>query len=137
MKRKQVSLAIGVVVLCLVGLLYDSTRSSAFRYVSVSEIAAARSSFYDHNIRVRGKVAKGSVDWNPKLVRLSFVITERKYSLPVLYHGVAPDTFREGGEVVATGTFTRSNRLEADQLQAKCPSKYETQAAAKAAEKQP
>ena len=42
------------------------------------------------------------------------------------YYGrPTPDVFKEGGEVVVTGVFDKAGVLQADEVTAKCPSKYE------------
>ena len=46
-------------------------------------------------------------------------------SIPVYYGRPTPDVFKEGGEVVVTGVFDKAGVLQADEVTAKCPSKYE------------
>jgi cytochrome c-type biogenesis protein CcmE len=46
-------------------------------------------------------------------------------SLPVIYQGVVPDTFKVGNEVVVEGTLKSNGIFQAYTLMPKCPSKYE------------
>lgn len=102
-------------------------------YMTVSEFKGAPST---KGVRVNGKVANGSIERLPSGQDVTFLMTDGQATLPVSYHGIIPDTFVEGADVVveggidpASGTFHASNLL------AKCPSKYE--AAAKEGEKRP
>ena len=58
-----------------------------------------------------------------------FVVESEDQRLPVTTTAVIPDTFKETGEVVAKGKLVKqpdgSYVLHADEIVAKCPSKYE------------
>jgi cytochrome c-type biogenesis protein CcmE len=76
-------------------------------------------------LQVRGAVDRASVERSASGLDLQFLLTGQQGRLPVVYHGVVPDTFEQaqtitvGGHVGADGTFV------ADQLFVQCPSKYE------------
>ena len=55
----------------------------------------------------------------------SFIIKQGLNELPVRYSGIVPDTFKEGGEVVATGHLGPDGTFEATKILAKCASKYQ------------
>jgi cytochrome c-type biogenesis protein CcmE len=81
-------------------------------------------------------VADGSILRLPSGQDVNFTMTDGQTTLPVSYHGVIPDTFVEGADVVVKGSLdTTSGTFHADELLAKCPSKYE--AAAKEGQKRP
>jgi cytochrome c-type biogenesis protein CcmE len=66
---------------------------------------------------------------------LKFTLEDRDGStetLPVDYSGIVPDPFREGREVIVTGTLDDSGVLMAqkDSLITKCPSKFSDEAEA-------
>ena len=54
-----------------------------------------------------------------------FVMTDGGASMPVNYHGIIPDTFVDGADVVVEGQIDGSGTFQAHTLLAKCPSKYE------------
>jgi len=56
---------------------------------------------------------------------VSFTITDGDSTLPVDYHGIIPDTFVDGAEVVVEGSLKHDGTFVAHMLLAKCPSKYE------------
>ena len=133
-RLKFVLLVSGVLVtmafLVWVGLRNDG----GFAYfVTVSEFKHAPTS---QGVRVNGKVAGGSIRRMPSGQDVAFVMTDGQTSLPVSYHGIIPDTFVEGADVVVKGSLDPgSGTFHAHELLAKCPSKYE--AAAKAGQNRP
>jgi cytochrome c-type biogenesis protein CcmE len=78
-------------------------------------------------VRIGGRVVDGTIKWNPRDLRLEFQISDKETAdvLTVKYKGVVPDTFKNGVEAVADGVLTPEGYFEADNLLAKCPSKYE------------
>jgi cytochrome c-type biogenesis protein CcmE len=102
-------------------------------FVTVSEFKNAPT---QKGVRVNGKVADGSIERLPSGQDVTFVMTDGQTSLPVAYHGIIPDTFVEGADVVVEGSLDQqSGTFHANNLLAKCPSKYE--AAAEKGEKAP
>jgi cytochrome c-type biogenesis protein CcmE len=70
-------------------------------------------------------VVDGSVDKQGD--SLTFEIRDREGSakVPVTYEGVVPDPFREGREVIVSGTLEGKTFVaERDSLITKCPSKF-------------
>jgi cytochrome c-type biogenesis protein CcmE len=45
-------------------------------------------------------------------------------TLPVVYQGVVPDSFKPGREVIIEGIYT-NGKFTASQIMPTCPSKYE------------
>ena len=65
---------------------------------------------------------------NPeKLDQLLLVLEEQGKKLPVSYVGrdPLPDTFKDGAQALVEGRVTPDGHFEAEQIQAKCASKYE------------
>ncbi len=56
---------------------------------------------------------------------VTFVVTDGTASLPVNYHGIIPDTFVDGADVVVEGRLGEDGTFVAHTMLAKCPSKYE------------
>ena len=82
------------------------------------------------SLRVHGYVEAGSIDEKivaQKTVR-TFVLEHNGKTLRVKHEGPKPDTFKDLSEVVANGKIIEEDGkyvLEATELMAKCPSKYE------------
>jgi cytochrome c-type biogenesis protein CcmE len=74
------------------------------------------------NLRVGGRVAAGSLVREG--TRVSFVVTDGRSQVPVVYRGDVPDTLKEGTDVVAEGRLRTDGTLVATRVLAKCSSKY-------------
>jgi cytochrome c-type biogenesis protein CcmE len=55
----------------------------------------------------------------------AFVVTDGAREVPVLYRGIAPDTFTDGVDVVVEGRMGQDGTFRATTLLAKCASRYE------------
>ena len=125
-KRKFVISGI-IIIAAVASLAYVSFQSSATYYYTVSELTGQGSLLYDENVRINGLVAPGSLEQKPAGGTLTFTIIdiEGAESLPVVYQGVVPDTFKVGNEVVVEGYLNSNGSFQAHTLMTKCPSKYE------------
>lgn len=123
--KKRKFLIGGLVILLAIGFLAVTGFMNSNRYYyTVSEAAALGSSIYGRDIRVNGQVAADSVKTDVATVTLTFTVTEGNSSIPVVFHGAAPDNFKPGGDVVVEGKLDASGALQADDILTKCPSKY-------------
>ena len=121
------------IVLAAVGfLIYTGLSDNMVYYYHVDEFLGKADSLKRENVKVNGKVLEGSI--NKQQMDYSFVIHGAKSNLiNVSYHGVVPDTFKDGSDVVVEGTYDPDARVfRATTLLAKCPTKYEPQQQAKA-----
>ena len=90
-------------------------------------------------VRVHGYVALGSIerDVDGRAVRFQVVndpphkVAVQSDTLPVVYGTLeTPDMFKDGAEVVLEGRLDASRVFVADNVMAKCPSKFEAEAQA-------
>ena len=94
----------------------------------VDELVRERRTLRDRTVRLEGLVEDGTLENRPGTLEYRFRLTKGGESVPVHYTGIVPDVFREGIGVVAQGRLNRRGVFEADQIAAKCPSKYEMRA---------
>ena len=125
-KRKiRLVVALSAAVLLAAGLVYTSF-SAGSETVQPSELQGASGG----NYKLTGTVAEGSVEHEGN--RLLFEVTDREdptASIPVIYSGQVPDPFREGREVIVSGTVENGTFVgEKDSLITKCPSKFADEA---------
>lgn len=74
--------------------------------------------------RIGGLVKNGSIHYAAKGLTVSFVLTDHAHDVPVIYHGVLPDLFREGQGIVSQGRLDNDHRFVADQVLAKHGANY-------------
>jgi cytochrome c-type biogenesis protein CcmE len=125
-KRKiRLVVALGAAVLLAVALVYTSFSASS-EAKQPSDLLNADGGSYE----MTGVVVPGSIQHHG--AQLDFRVADREdstKSIPVRYRGEIPDPFRDGREVVVTGTVRDGTFMaERDSLITKCPSKYTTEA---------
>jgi cytochrome c-type biogenesis protein CcmE len=125
MRGLKILVSVAIVGGSLAYLLSQSFGEQLVYSKYVDELLAHRSEYLGRTVRVEGLVEDGSIENRPGTLDYRFRITKAGRSLQVRYSGIMPDTFREGGGVVAQGRLGRSDVFVADQVMAKCPSKYE------------
>lgn len=119
-----------VVILGTVGYLaYTGASESKSYYVTIGELQKMQrqdgDKAYKRSLRVAGNVKKGSI--HHVGTHADFVLVEQDKELPVSYQGSEPppDTFfKDDAQALAMGKFGRDGVFHANQLQAKCASKY-------------
>lgn len=97
---------------------------------SAAGAARADKRWVGKKLRVHGYVEAGSIRESiaDNKVRRVFALETRGKRILVQHEGPKPDTFRDLAEVVASGTIVERDGqrvLIANELMAKCPSKYE------------
>jgi cytochrome c-type biogenesis protein CcmE len=120
------------------GVLIYSSLAEADYYKHVDEVTGKPDRWVDKNLKIHGFVEAGSID--EKIVGQTqvrtFVLEYKGERIHVRHKGPKPDTFRDLAEVVAQGKLVAGNEgpvLEATELMAKCPSKYEAERRGRAA----
>ena len=126
-KRKiRLVVALSAAVLLAVGLVYTSFSASSDAREPSDLVGVTQGGNYD----LTGKVAEGSVERDGPA--MSFEIADREdpsATIPVEYSGTVPDPFREGREVIVSGTVEDGTFVaERDSLITKCPSKFQEEA---------
>ena len=130
--RKKAKILLSVAVLAVGGgLLVRSSIAEADYYKHVHEVQANPGRYAGKRLKVHGFVEAGSIE--EKIVghdvTRSFVLEYQGERIRVTHKGPKPDTFRDLAEVVAAGKLVEKPDgemvVEASELMAKCPSKYE------------
>ncbi|HDR1344504.1 TPA: cytochrome c maturation protein CcmE [Pasteurella multocida] len=75
-------------------------------------------------IRVGGMVVAGTVERDPKSLKVKFDLNDIGPSISVEYEGILPDLFREGQGIVAQGVLKTPTLLEATEVLAKHDENY-------------
>jgi cytochrome c-type biogenesis protein CcmE len=127
-KRKiRLVVALSAAVLLAGALVYTSFSASS-ETRQPSDLQGVNGGNYE----LTGKVAPDSVSHQGSELR--FHVADREdpsATIPVVYTGTIPDPFREGREVIVSGTVDNGTFVaEKDSLITKCPSKFADEAEA-------
>ena len=133
----KVITAIIVIAAAIIYLLYEMAGSSWAYYYSVDEFIQSNSgkqtgpgksdfrSNYNQLIRLAGRVKEGTIVTDADKMQLDFELAGQNSSVAVSYHGMVPDNFAAGKEVVVEGKTGRDSVFKADKILTRCESKYE------------
>ena len=123
---KYKPILISAVILIVIGyLIYTGLRDTMTFYLTVSEVLAKQPEELTATQKVGGMVTTGSVQWDPKTLKLSFKLEDNQADIVVNYSGVVPDSFKPGTEVIVEGTYRGEGNFWAKTIMPKCASKYE------------
>ena len=135
MAKQQFLFGVLLVVGAIGYLIYTGIRETSNYYLTIEEFLPQKEAFANEGVRLAGRVQTGSVQWNPKDLRLSFVLGPFKdkaqgqstvpLGLQVSYQGILPDMFAEGRDVIIEGKYEAGQSLAAKTIMTSCPSKYE------------
>lgn len=129
MLKKNLKITVGIVVI-VAAIAYFAVagfQEGKAYYRTIDELEQLGPSAQGKRLRVAGIVKPGSIERRGK--DLEFVLQQDALTLAVAYTGSAPvpDTFKDGAEAVVEGARRPDGTFEADHIQAKCASKYESQ----------
>jgi cytochrome c-type biogenesis protein CcmE len=114
-----------IILATLMLLGYVGYSESKTYYHTISELTTLKGSAARERMRVSGNVRAGSIAHRDG--RVEFVLEEQGKALPVNYTGTdpLPDTFKDGAQALVEGRMMPDGQFTAEQVQAKCASKYE------------
>ena len=115
-----------ILLLILTFLGYRAFSESVPYYFTVSELLSHGNAIRLENVRVNGVVSTGTVEQETDTLDTTFTLTDGEKKLQVSYHGILPQTFEEGKEIIIEGKYNPNGTFEASAILTKCPSKYTT-----------
>ena len=130
MDRKKIKFALGSsLIIGVIGyLIATGINSTSIYFFTVSELMDQKVAFNGTGLKVKGNVVAGSIERDPNdYLNVQFAIEENNSNLNVVYQGVTPDMFQDGGEVVVEGALDKKGVFHANTLLTSCPSKYEAE----------
>jgi cytochrome c-type biogenesis protein CcmE len=126
--RTKFLIGAGAVVAVAGYLMATSISATGMYYVTPTEMAtklAEDPSLHGVGIKLGARVVPGSIKREAGGREYAFVVTDGARHVPVLYRGIAPDTFTDGVDVVVEGRMGEDGTFRATTLLAKCASRYE------------
>ena len=124
-KQKKFLISGIVIAAALVFIIATGFQGNQVFYVTVDELYAKAPDLYGERIRMAGNVKEGSIEKSENQLSTTFEMTQEGKDLTVKYDGITPDMFKDGSEVIVEGTYTENGVFHADNLMAKCASRYE------------
>ena len=119
-------IASAVIILGVLAWLgVSGVQESKTYYATIPELHAKGDSAYDLRLRIAGDVTPGSI--RREQGKVFFQLHQAEQTLQVVYVGrePLPDTFVDNAQAIVTGRYTPEKQFVAQQVQAKCASKYE------------
>jgi len=129
MKPRSKFLLGAALILVVAGyLMASSIRDTGVYYVTPTELAAklaADPTLRGVGMKLGARVVPGSIKRAAGGREYAFHVTDGARVVPVVYRGIAPDTFTDGVDVVVEGRMGEDGTFHATTLLAKCASRYE------------
>jgi cytochrome c-type biogenesis protein CcmE len=134
MAHRNIKIAITAVVLASAFgfMMWTTLRDGAEYFKHVDEVVAQRGALEGKKLQVQGYVIPGSILANKSTLEYRFKIQNNPIRagepgnvMNISFTGVPPDTFKGEAEVVVHGQLKSDGGFNANQMFAKCPSKYE------------
>ena len=116
----------GALVLGTAGyLMATSIKDTGMYYLTPTELATKLTvdpTFREAGVKIGARIVPGSITRVPGGKEYAFNVTDGAKGFPVVYRGIAPDTFTD---VVVEGRMGEDGTFHATTLLAKCASRYE------------
>lgn len=110
-------------------LMASGIKDTGMYFLTPTELAqrvSADPSFRNVGVKVGARVLHGSIQRDVATQTITFQVTDGTESFPVIYRGLAPDTFTDDVDVVVEGRLQPDGTFRATTLLAKCGSRYES-----------
>jgi cytochrome c-type biogenesis protein CcmE len=122
-KKLKFGIGIGIILAVVAWEAISGFQQSKTYYVTVNELTGGHTA--RERVRVGGIVAPGSIERRGGQV--TFRLAQDANSVPVVYVGsdTLPDTFVGGAQAIVEGEYTARGEFRAENIQAKCASKYQ------------
>ena len=126
--RSKFLLGAGFILVVAGYLMVSSIRDTGVYYVTPTELVtklAADPTLHRVGMKLGARVVPGSIKRAAGGREYAFHVTDGARVVPVVYRGIAPDTFTDGVDVVVEGRMGEDGTFHATTLLAKCASRYE------------
>lgn len=132
-KYVRFGIVIGLIVASLGYVAWAVIQETKSYYVTIAELRKEGDAAFSRHLRVSGNVRPGSI--HQVGTHADFMMIEQDpqskevQTLQVSYKGTEPppDTFKDNSQALVIGRFGRDGVFHAEEIQAKCASKYAPQ----------
>lgn len=130
MRPRTKFIAGAILVAGTVGFLMTSgIKETGVYFLTPSELASkieTDPTFYNVGVKMGARVVHGTIERDVATQTITFEVTDGQQTYPVVYRGLAPDTFTDDVDVVVEGRLMADGTFHATSLLAKCGSRYES-----------
>jgi|SRR5579875_666713 cytochrome c-type biogenesis protein CcmE len=121
-KKLKFGIGIAIILAAVAWEAVSGFQQSKTYYVTVKELTSGKAA-HEH-VRVGGLIVPGSIHRSGQV--LMFRLSQEDASIPVTYIGreALPDDFKGGANAIVEGDYLADGTFRAQQVQAKCASKY-------------
>ena len=125
--KAKIGLTLGVVLGGVAYMIVTTVGSGeALEYYKhVNEVMDRPEAWRDRRLQLHGNVVAGTIYKKKDSPSFLFGLHRANAWVDVSYVGLVPDTFKDCGEVVVRGRLVGDRRFVAEEISAKCPSKYD------------
>ncbi len=122
-RKLKFGIGIAIILVAVAWEAFSGFQQSKTYYVTVKELTSGKSTH--QHVRVGGIIVPGSIHRAGET--LTFSISQENQTIPVTYVGKAtlPDDFKGGANAIVEGDYLADGTFRAQQVQAKCASKYQ------------
>lgn len=128
-KRARTRLiVVTVIILAVFGVLLARVALSGGLqyYKTVAQLKAQQAQLVGKDIQVMGRVQAKTVQRGPAGLRFEITNNGRD-TIPILFSGSPPATFKEGADVIVNGTLTADGIVTSKSMITKCPTKFQAE----------
>ena len=122
-KRRMILALVLLAAAAIAGTFIVLALQENLTYLHTPSDVRAGTAPVNGRFRLGGVVCEGSVQRAEGTLDISFAVTDRIRQVPVRYHGILPDMFREGTSIIATGRM-KDNAFVANEVLAKHDETY-------------
>lgn len=126
--RTKFLLGASLVAVTVGYLMASGIKDTGVYFLTPSELAAkvqVDPSIRNVGVKMGARVVHGSIERDVGTQTIAFQVTDGETTYPVVYRGLAPDTFTDDVDVVVEGRLMPDGTFRATTLLAKCGSRYE------------
>jgi cytochrome c-type biogenesis protein CcmE len=125
--RAKIALTIAIIAGGVGYMIYTTISSgTALEYFKhVDEVMAQPAAWQGQHLQIHGNIVAGTILKRAGSLDYKFALHRGGKWLDVTYTGLVPDNFKDCGELVVKGRLLDDLTLAAEELSAKCPSKYD------------
>ena len=124
----------GALILMSAGVIIMQQFAAGAQYfLTVSEVRQRAAEIQDQPIRISGAVIGDTIQFNAETLELTFAVVDSveqigfQQPLTIRYIGPRPELLQDHAQAIAMGKFSADGVFQADDIQLKCPTRYEEQ----------